>query len=104
MEVVDPSSGLAGMQLLENRPESTLRTVQPPAGSHRETTEDRPDLRRREPLPLGQEQDLAISWAEPVKCLAHQRLLRVGRLLRGAVIASRASRSWSALRRRLDRR
>lgn len=73
------------MQLLEDRAESTPRAVQPPTGGHRETPQNRPDLCRREALPLREEQDLAISRAEPVECFVHQRLLRVEKLLRSGL-------------------
>jgi hypothetical protein len=69
----------AGQQVLEGRSEPAPRTVQATPRGHRQAAHDHRDLRRCEPLPLRQQQDLAITRPQATKRLVHERLLRLVR-------------------------
>ena len=70
---------LAEEQILECGPESTPRPMQPPPRRDREATQYGADLRGRKAFPLGQQQNLAITWPEAAKGSVHERFLSVRR-------------------------
>lgn len=81
MDVVDNSAVLEIEQLLEDGAEPAPSAVQPPTCGHRGRAEHDRDLRRGEPLPLGQQQNLAIPRAKATQCFVHEHLLPGGRRL-----------------------
>src|SRR5262245_48768605 len=64
-----------GGHVLEDGAEATSSPVQAPAGGHGEAAHDGRDLRRREPLPFGEQQDLAVLPAEAEQRIVYERLL-----------------------------
>ena len=59
--------------------------MQPPPRRDGEATQYGTDLRGRKALPLGQQQNLAITWPEAAKGSVHERFLSVQRgLLRSS--------------------
>src|SRR5262249_30269125 len=67
-------------QVFEDASEPSPRAVEPASSRHRETADDRADLRGCQPLPLGEQQHLAVTRAEAQQRLVDERRLRVGRL------------------------
>jgi hypothetical protein len=66
---------LAVPQLLEDGAEATPGAVESSTRGDRDAAEHGRDLRRRQPLPFGEQEHLAVAWPEPAKRLMDDRLL-----------------------------
>src|SRR5262249_47426492 len=80
---VVPCEVLAVSELLERRAKAPPRAMQPAPSGHLRTAQNGGDLGRREALPLGQQQHLAIERAELMKRLADEVVIGITRGLVG---------------------